>query len=81
MACGAPVVSTNCLSGPAEILEDGRWGQLVPVGDVNALAQALAATLDMPAAARPNVRLRAANFEQERSIDAYLKVLTAQDFG
>lgn len=75
MACGAPVVSTNCLSGPDEILEGGRWGRLVPVGDVDALAHAMAETLDIPLAQRPKVRLRAANFEQERSVDAYLRIL------
>lgn len=75
MACGAPVISTNCLSGPDEILEGGRWGQLVPVGDVDALARAMAATLDMPLAERPNVRERAADFEQERAVDAYLRLL------
>lgn len=75
MACGAPVVSTDCLSGPAEILENGRWGRLVPVGDADALAQAMAAALDAPAAERPDVRLRAADFEQERAVDAYLRIL------
>jgi len=75
MACGAPVVSTNCLSGPDEILEGGRWGRLVPVGDVAALAQAMADTLDTPPAQRPDVRLRAADFEQERAVDAYLRIL------
>lgn len=75
MACGAPVVSTSCLSGPDEILEGGRWGRLVPVGDVDALAQAMAATLNMPPAERPDVRLRAADFEQERAVDAYLRLL------
>lgn len=75
MACGTPVVSTNCLSGPDEILEGGRWGKLAPVGDVSALVQAMAATLDLPSTARPDVRLRAADFEQERAVDAYLRIL------
>ena len=41
LACGCPVVSTNCPSGPAEILENGRFGTLVPVGDDAALAEAI----------------------------------------
>lgn len=75
MACGVPVVSTDCLSGPHEILEGGRWGRLVPVGDAEALAQAMADTLDLPATERPNVRQRAADFDQDRAVDAYLRIL------
>lgn len=75
MACGTPVVSTNCVSGPEEILQGGRWGRLVPVGNVEAMAQAIAATLDTPPAERPDVRHRAADFEQERAVDAYLHLL------
>lgn len=48
LAVGTPVVSTNCPSGPAEILEDGRYGPLVPVGDATALAEAMRTTLDRP---------------------------------
>ena len=50
LACGAPVVSTACCYGPPEILDNGRFGRLVPVGDSRAMAEAIAATLDTPLA-------------------------------
>lgn len=75
MACGAPVVSTDCPSGPHEILDGGRWGVLVPVGDVEALARAIDNALSTPRSQLPDVRRRAADFEQGKAVDAYLKAL------
>jgi len=46
LACGTPVVSTDCPYGPAEILQDGRYGTLTPVGDAAALAAAIEAALE-----------------------------------
>jgi len=46
LASGTPVVSTDCVSGPREILADGKFGKLVPVGDHKALAQAILETLE-----------------------------------
>ena len=74
MACGTPVVSTDCPSGPREILEGGVWGRLVPVSDARSLAAAIAATLDD---SRPsNVAARADAFRVEPARDRYLAVLT-----
>ncbi len=73
MACGSPVVSTDCPSGPNEILENGRWGRLVPVGDVVALADAMAAVLDERT--HPAVASRASEFSVDRAVDAYLRVM------
>ncbi|MFY9706275.1 MAG: glycosyltransferase [Desulfobacterales bacterium] len=48
LALGVPVVATDCPSGPREILKDGAIGRLVPVGDPDALAAAMLATLSAP---------------------------------
>jgi glycosyltransferase involved in cell wall biosynthesis len=48
LALGVPVVSTDCPSGPRDLLADGRFGRLVPVGDAPALATAIEEVLDRP---------------------------------
>lgn len=52
LAAGTPAVSTDCPSGPREILEEGRLGPLVPVGDAESLAEAMSRTLNVPPSSR-----------------------------
>ena len=77
LAAGTPVVSTDCPSGPREILCDGRFGRLVPVGDVVALAvamgEALSETHDHAA-----LKARAQDFSIDRAVDQYLELLLPQ---
>jgi glycosyltransferase involved in cell wall biosynthesis len=73
LACGAPVVATDCESGPREILQGGRFGRLVPTGDVTALAAAILATLDEPRRAVPEEAWY--RFSQDAAVDGYLRVL------
>ena len=74
LACGCPVVSTDCPSGPAEILDGGTWGRLVPVGDPPALAEAILATLDAPPD-RESLRRRGARFSEDRAARAYARFI------
>lgn len=76
LACSCPVVSTDCPSGPAEILDGGRYGALVPVGDHDELARAVLRTLDDPPE-RDLLRARADAFTIERAAERYLELLHA----
>lgn len=74
MACGAPVIATDCPSGPREILQGGSIAPLVPVDDADALARSLVATL----AARPDTtlsRARAQGFSVAAAAQQYLDAL------
>jgi glycosyltransferase involved in cell wall biosynthesis len=74
LACGCPVVSTNCPSGPQEILANGAFGPLVPVGDDRALAEAILKTLEHPPNAE-RLRARAAEFDIQTIAEQYLQAL------
>lgn len=73
IACRTPVVATDCPSGPAEILRNGRWGQLVPVGSIEAFASAIEWTLQ--AGSPPPSRDALAPFSMDRVTDSYLALL------
>ena len=75
LACGCPVVSTDCPSGPAEILEHGAFGPLVPVGDDAALANAILSTLATPMD-RERLLARAAQFSFDNTIEQFLGLMS-----
>ncbi len=74
LAVGTPVVATDCPSGPREVLADGCYGRLVPVGDGRALAEAMVKTLDDPLP-RPLLQQAARRFEIEAATSAYLQAM------
>ncbi len=73
LACGAPIVATDCPSGPAEILDGGRYGRLVPVGDADAMADAILQAMAEPRRTVDPEWL--SRFSLETGIEAYLDVL------
>ncbi len=74
LALGIPAVSTDCPSGPREILQGGRYGPLVPVGDVEALAAAMARTLTAPLP-RETLQRAVEQYNVEASTRGYLRAL------
>jgi glycosyltransferase involved in cell wall biosynthesis len=73
MALGVPVVSTNCRSGPEEILENGRYGYLVPVDDVQSLATTMLKALNNPI--REGIVQRALEYTPDAVVPQYLDLL------
>jgi glycosyltransferase involved in cell wall biosynthesis len=74
LAVGTPVISTNCPSGPAEILDFGKYGTLVPMGDYKALAKAITSTLNTTVDVQA-LQQRAQNFSLETAVNNYLELL------
>ena len=73
LACGVQTVSTDCPYGPAEILADGRFGRLTPVGDPEAMAKAVLLALDEPI--DPGLlRSRGLVFSTQACASAYLSL-------
>jgi glycosyltransferase involved in cell wall biosynthesis len=86
MACRVPVLSTDCPSGPSEILQDGRYGRLVPVADVAALADGIQHAMDNHAAwgsvtesARQHVEREYSPAARVRELEALLAGVCGRD--
>ena len=73
LSCGLPIVSTDCPSGPSEILMDGKIGALVPVGDIKAMKNAIIKEIKQPnCISTVEERIARANdFSVKKVVDAY----------
>ena len=73
LAAGTRVLSTDCPSGPREILQEGRLGALVPVADAHAMAAAMIGALDGPIGSVAADALRP--FTRDAAVDHYLQLI------
>ena len=73
IATQTPVVSSDCPSGPSEILVGGRYGVLVPMGDANAMAKGILTALATPPTQRVELQKRAEDFMCDTIAEEYLK--------
>jgi glycosyltransferase involved in cell wall biosynthesis len=73
LACGTTCVSTDCPSGPSEILANGQLGYLVPVGSPEALSEGMRKALDKPFP-KEKLRQRAEDFSEDKAIQAYINL-------
>lgn len=79
LEAGTPVVSTDCQSGPREILLNGKYGSLVPVGDADALAKAMSTALSSTHDTEL-LKSRALDFSIENAVNKYLDLLFPDGF-
>lgn len=75
MACGTPVVSTDCPSGPREILDNGKFGKLVKVGDEKSLAEAILETIKNPLSSEELINRVREKFSLKEAIKKYLDII------
>lgn len=74
MSCGVPIVSTDCESGPREILSDGKYGKLVPVGDEALMSQAISESFGVHHD-QERLKLRASEFTVDKIANQYLDLI------
>ena len=73
LACGTPVIATDCDSGPREILKSGEHGRLIPVGDVGRLSDAIQAVLSEPRRSPPAEACQP--YSESAGVETYLQIL------
>ena len=78
MACEVPVISTNCESGPAEILEWGKWGKLIKVNDQKELTNAINEKINENK--KISTIKRSEYFNVESSVNKYLSLFKFNSF-
>ncbi|WP_261824620.1 glycosyltransferase [Vibrio neonatus] len=76
LALNIPVVSTDCPSGPAEILENGKWGKLVPPSDIKRLSFAILNTLESHQS--KDTLVRATEFSVQAVVDKYIELVNEE---
>ncbi len=77
LSCGTPVVSTRCPYGPSEILGNGQFGELVPIGNARALAKVLLRTFERQPSAEM-LKRRGREFTVQRAARNYIILLEAE---
>ncbi len=77
LACGCPVVATNCPSGPDEILQGGKYGQLVTPGNKEELCAAICYVLENYAKEKKKVQ----QFQKKKLPDFFASTTVSQYWG
>jgi glycosyltransferase involved in cell wall biosynthesis len=80
LSLGIPSVATDCPSGPRDILQDGRYGQLVPIGNAEEMAKAMGLALDAPPESS-YLKEGAVPYSLEKVLDMYLQCLNLKEPG
>lgn len=75
LCCGIPVVSTRCPTGPEDLLENGKYGMLVDVGDTHAMARCIVETLRYEKLSSERSAFFSNRYNVDNIIDQYSKIL------